>query len=662
MVAGLIGMVQSPLGLRAQDAQVIASAPGPAAPGPADAQSADDQDPPSRVARVNYVEGAVSFQPGSENENDWVSAEPNRPLVTGDNLWADENSRAEVHIGSTALRLGPQTGMTLLELSDRVSQIRLAQGSLIVRVRHVDREDSYEIDTPNLALVVMQPGDYRIDVDPDGKRTDVTVWRGRCEVTGGGNSYTLAANQRSTFTSTGNDHMDHDAGDVPGDDGFDRWALDRDQSEENSDAASYVSPEMTGYEDLNQYGDWSYVADYGEVWYPRALAEGWAPYRFGHWIWVGPWGWTWMAEEPWGFAPFHYGRWAQGAKGWMWVPGPSAVRPVYAPAMVAWLGGAPGFRFSAGLGVGWFPLGPGEVFVPGYRTSRAYLNRVNITNATVNVAKVTSVYQTVVNRNANSIPYANRNMNGGVTVVSRETFMSARPVARNVVSLSAKELAAVPVSNTVAVEPEKSSVLGTGRPVANRPPAAVMTRPVVALRTPVVMPRSFEQRPAQAGSEVNQPSSSSRALSVQPSVQQSLVRQELPGRPVPLPVTRQPKTDEAFRAFAPSGGGDKPKPLPRVWEEQGTPEPEQSSQSRAENRSAQSSNPRSPQAAQQRSAEQRVPQTARPAAPVQRNQQPPREPEEKPSSWAQKPASAQPKQLTSSSSSSSSHAASAPKK
>ena len=55
---------------------------------------------------LNFMEGSVSFQPGGEN--DWVAAELNRPLVTGDNLWADEDSRAELHIGSTALRLGPQ--------------------------------------------------------------------------------------------------------------------------------------------------------------------------------------------------------------------------------------------------------------------------------------------------------------------------------------------------------------------------------------------------------------------------------------------------------------------------------------------------------------------------------------------------------------------------
>jgi hypothetical protein len=635
MMAGLAFMLHSPLGV-AQDAQMAQDTQGPQ-----DAQGADDQDPPSRVARLNYMEGQVSFQPGGEN--DWVTAVQNRPLVTGDNLWADENSRAEVHIGSTALRLGSKTGITLLEVSDRAVQIRLAQGSLIVKVRHVDDEDSYEIDTPNVAFTVMQPGDYRMDVDPDGNRTEVTVWRGRGEVTGGGNSYTAVANQHATFTGT--DHLDYDLGQVQGDDGFDTWALERDQVEERSDSANYVSREMTGYEDLDEYGDWSYVAGYGTCWRPRALVVGWAPYRFGHWIWVGPWGWTWVEDEPWGFAPFHYGRWAFAGTGWVWVPGPSVVRPVYAPALVAWVGGAPGFHFSVGVGVGWFPLAPGEVFIPGYRVSRSYVNNVNITNTSVNIVRVTNVYNTVIiNRNVNNVTYVNRNVNGGVTVVSHDTFVNARAVARNVVTVPARELAAAPVSHMVGVEPARGSVLGAGRPVANRPPMAVTSRPVVALRTPAPMPRSFDQRQAQAGGHLSG---------------QSLVRQEPPGRPVPAQGTRQSQpsqqSPDGFRSFGqPNRGNNQAKPQPRVWEAQGTPEPEKSTPPQPENRNVQTaperSNPqpsgnfRQPQQTERQPASQWSHPLAKPVAPVQeRNEQQQKEQEQKFSSWQQqRPASPPP--------------------
>ncbi|MGA9808631.1 MAG: DUF6600 domain-containing protein [Candidatus Sulfotelmatobacter sp.] len=613
IVAGLAVMLQAPLGAKAQDAQVAPDSQAAQAPqGPQDSQDANAQDPSGRVARLNYMEGSVSFQPGGEN--DWVDAVLNRPLVTGDNLWADEDSRAEVHIGSTALRLGAKTGITLLEVSDRAAQIRLAQGSLIVKIRHVDDEDSYEIDTPNVAFTVMQPGDYRVDVDVDGNRTEVTVWRGRGEVTGGGSSYTVVANQHATFT--GSDHLDYELGQVPAEDGFDTWASNRDQVEDQSDSANYVSREMTGYEDLDEYGDWSYVAGYGTCWRPRVLVAGWAPYHFGHWAWVGPWGWTWVEDEPWGFAPFHYGRWAFASGGWLWVPGPSVVRPVYAPALVAWVGGGPGLNFSFGFGagVGWFPLAPGEVFLPGYRVSRVYVNNVNFTNTRVDIARVTNAYNTVVlNRSTtvNNIAYANRNVNGGVTVVSRDTFVNARPVARNVVSVPARELAAAPVAHTVAFEPVRSSVLGAGRPVANRPPAAVTSRPVVALRTPAPMPRSFDQRQALSGGHLNQQSS-------------SLVRQEAPGKPVPAaPVTRQPLADDGFRSFGqPSGGTNQTKTPPRVWEAQGTPEPE-STQAQSENRSVQP-------------AQQWSHPLAKPVAPVQQgNVQQQRDQEQKFSTWQQ---------------------------
>jgi FecR protein len=621
IAACLAFMLHAPVGVKAQDAQAVQypqSAPDAQNPPSQNAQDANTPDPPGRVARLNYMDGSVSFQPGGEN--DWVTAVLNRPLVTGDNLWADEDSRAEVHIGSTALRLGAKTGITLLDVSDRAAQIRLAQGSLIVKVRHVDDEDSYEIDTPNVAFVIAQPGDYRMDVDSDGNRTEVTVWRGRGEVTGGGSSYTVVANQYATFTGT--DHLDYDLGQIPGKDGFDTWALDRDQREDQSDSANYVSREMTGYEDLDEYGDWSYVADYGTCWRPRVLVAGWAPYRFGHWSWVGPWGWTWVEDEPWGFAPFHYGRWAFAGTGWLWVPGPSVVRPVYAPALVAWVGGGPGFNFSFsfGAGVGWFPLAPGEVFIPGYRVSRVYVNNVNFTNTRVNLTRVTNVYNTVVidrSTRVNNIAYANRNVNGGVTVVSRDTFVNARPVARSVVSVPARELAAAPVSERVEVEPGRTSVLGAGRPVTNQPPAAVTSRPVVALRTPAPMPHSLDQRQAQADGHLNQQSS-------------PLVRQEAAGRPVAMnpqtrptqsPTQSSTKSDDGFRSFGPpSGGSSQAKPQARLWEAQGTPEAEKNANAQPENRSTQP-------------VQQWSHPLAKPVAPVRQGNE--REQEQKFSTWQQ---------------------------
>jgi len=499
------------------------------------------QDPPARVGRLDYSQGSVSFRPAGED--DWVAAVPNRPMVSGDDLWADENSRAEVHVGSTALRLGPKTGITFLALDDRTTQIRLAQGSLIVRVRHVDDDDAYEVDTPNLAFTLLQPGEYRIDVSEDGSHTNTTVWHGRGRVNGGGFTYTVVAGQSASFTGD-EQHLDYDLGQVPATDDFDSWAFNRDDSEDHADSANYVSREMTGYEDLDEYGDWSYVAGYGPCWRPRAVVVGWAPYRYGHWVYVGPWGWTWVEDEPWGFAPFHYGRWAFVHNGWFWVPGPVVVRPVWAPAMVAFVGGGPGFHFSAGVGVGWFPLAPGEVYVPGYHVSRAYVNNVNITNTTVNVTHVTNVYNTViVNRSAtiNNVTYVNQRVSNAVTVVNHDTFVNARPVARNVMRVDEKEIASAPVSRAVVAEPVRGSVIGAGRPVSVRPPATVISRTVVAVRTPPAPPRPIEQRQAQAGGHLNE---------------QVLVRPVGPTGPAqmnPAPQSeRMPANQQGFRPFGQS--------------------------------------------------------------------------------------------------------------
>jgi hypothetical protein len=220
--------------------------------------------------------------------------------------------------------------------------LRLAQGSVLWNVRHLDDDDSVEIDTPNLSFQVQHNGEYRINVDPDGRATIIDVFHGRGQALGGGNNYTVVANQQAIFrggSDEDNQPLSYDIQSLPRDDDFDRWAWDRDRREDRSESASYVSREMTGYEDLDQYGRWSYDSTYGHVWIPTAVDSGWAPYRAGHWAFVAPWGWTWVDDAPWGFAPFHYGRWCRVRETWAWIPGPVVVRPVYAPALVAFVGG-----------------------------------------------------------------------------------------------------------------------------------------------------------------------------------------------------------------------------------------------------------------------------------------------------------------------------------
>ena len=169
-----------------------------------------DDDPPGRVARLNFIQGTISFQPGGES--DWVQANPNRPLTTGDNLWADRDSRGELHIGSTSIRIGSETGITFLNLDDRTIQIQLAQGSLNVNVRRLEGGDDFEIDTPNLAFTLQRPGNYRVDVDPNGNATAITVRSGEGEATGAGNDYHLDSGEAANFTGT--DTLNYDGGEA----------------------------------------------------------------------------------------------------------------------------------------------------------------------------------------------------------------------------------------------------------------------------------------------------------------------------------------------------------------------------------------------------------------------------------------------------------------
>lgn len=510
-----------------------------------------DDDPPARVARLNLVQGSVSFQPAGGGDNDWTNAAVNRPMSTGDRVWADQDGRAELHVGSTAVRIDHNTGISFLTLTDRLVQLQLSAGSVIIRLRKLDSTDAVEVDAPNLAFSLLRPGDYRLDADPDKNVTTVSVIQGEGEVTGGGRSWQIIADQRATFTGT--DDLQYDLADVhavqPSE--FDTWSGMRDQQEDRALATSarYVPPDLTGTEDLGAYGAWRTDPVYGAVWVPAGVAVGWAPYRFGHWVWMAPWGWTWVEDEPWGFAPFHYGRWVFVGGAWGWVPGPVAARPVYAPALVAWVGGAPGFSFSVsfgvGGGIGWFPLGPHEVFVPAYRVSDEYVTRVNVTNTVVERTTVINVYH----NNVTNITYANQHVNGGVTVVSHDTFVNARPVGRNVVAVPDRELAAAPVSRTFETAPVHSSLVGEGRPATARPPAAILNRTVVTARTPAAAPARFGEQPGARGSAVGSQGTNppaARAMQPAPSSQPNY-------RPAPRTLEEQGAPQGARNV--PTGGG-----------------------------------------------------------------------------------------------------------
>jgi hypothetical protein len=419
---------------------------------------------------------------------------PARPLTTGDNLWVDKDSLGEVHVGSLAIRMASETGISFLNLDDRTVQIQLAQGTIEVHLRRYEPGNAVEIDTPNLAFTLTAGGEYRIETDPNGDSTLIIVREGAGQVTGGGESYDLGPGQQYTFGGT--DELSYDAQPAAGFDDFESWCQQRAQRENRSVSAQYVSRDIDGYYDLDDYGDWQVVPEYGRIWVPRGVAAGWAPYHFGHWVWIAPWGWTWIGDEPWGFAPFHYGRWAFVGGYWGWVPGPLVVRPVYAPALVGFVGGS-GFGVTVGFGgvtgVGWFPLGPRDIWVPGYRASPRYVQNVNVTNTrVVTVTQVTNVYNNyTVNRTVNVNEYTYAKNVSAVTVVDRETFVNARPVSKATIRVTPEQFESARVVENAPLAPTRNSyVASTAKPVpaSQRPAKSFTDRKVVAKLPPPIPP------------------------------------------------------------------------------------------------------------------------------------------------------------------------------
>jgi len=439
-----------------------------------------DDDPPDRVARVSFLSGSVSFQPAGDDQ--WAEASLNRPLGTGDKVYTDKDSRVELEIGAADIRLDQSSTFNLLNLDDNAAQIELTEGTVNLHVRRVGAGQSYEVDTPTLAFVVNQPGNYRIDIAPQGDSTMVTVFDGNGDVYGENNaSYSVRAGNTYRFNDSA--LHDYEVLDLPRGDDFDQWCSTRNQRYERSPSRQYVSEDMIGYADLDDSGSWSTAPEYGNVWYPNTVEADWAPYRSGHWSWIDPWGWTWVDSAPWGFAPFHYGRWAYVGNRWGWCPGAYRGRSIYAPALVAFVGGV-GISVGGGGPVGWFPLGPREAYVPWYRSSRNYFTNVNVRNTTfVNNTYITNVYNNYSRgRPITGVNYAYRN---NMTAVPRDAFVGARPVNAARVQINDRELRNAQVVSRVGIAPTQASFAGNAvRGGRATPTAAVMDRRVIARTAP----------------------------------------------------------------------------------------------------------------------------------------------------------------------------------
>lgn len=335
-------------------------------------------DPPGRIGRVAWLSrpGGLTLDNPSSGES--FRAPLNQPLTSGDVVRTDANARAEIQIGSMTLRLDENTSLELSRIDDDRVSVFLRNGRSIARLASPESAREFELNTLNGRFTSDDRGIFRVETDDNGSAA--TAYDGALHFTSYDTDVDIRAGKRANIWYAGQTHYRLT---TPVSDDFMRWSAARDQRPPTSASSRYVSPEMTGAEDLDAYGDWSDTTDYGPLWTPRAVAIDWAPYRTGHWAWVAPWGWSWVGHEPWGFAPFHYGRWVHYRGRWGWVPGERIARPVYAPAMVAW-SSAPGVSVSVTFGraptTGWFPLAPREVYVPYYRGSPDYIRRVNRTH------------------------------------------------------------------------------------------------------------------------------------------------------------------------------------------------------------------------------------------------------------------------------------------
>jgi hypothetical protein len=432
-------------------------------------------EPPARVGRLAFTNGPVSFH--DEQQSGWTPAVVNTPLTSGDAIWTEPNARSEVSLAGTRIRLSGATELDMLALADTETRLQLPQGRIDVKSTAMATKQPYQIVTPRGTVSLLQQGDYYVEAGSTEDPTRLGVRSGAAQI------QSLSGEVLAVRPG--------EIGEVAGDAGMPQlrtiqaappplaasWA-DRDRRIVYEQPPQYLSTDVTGYEDLNAYGSWVTDAGYGEVWVPRAVPAGWQPYRTGHWAYVQPWGWTWIDDQPWGFAPYHYGRWANSRGRWIWVPPQREARPVYAPALVAFVGGielASALANRSSAPVGWFPLGPREAYVPPYTTNREYYQRINRA-ARIDDRVLDERWERAQRREA-IIPGQTTLMNQRfATVVPTAAFVGSQPVMRSALRVAPNQIAAAPVA-PVAAPPAPTVSIANAAVQPARTPAPSTTAP-----------------------------------------------------------------------------------------------------------------------------------------------------------------------------------------
>lgn len=426
-------------------------------------------DPPGRVGRVTDAQGQSWFFDSDGGE--WVTLQRNRPLTTGARIAVDPDARLELRIGSTAVRLAGGSDLEVARLDDERIDLTLIDGSAAVRVRSPEVAREVALTTALGRYGLQGPGYFR--VDRRGDRDVATAWLGELRFEADDSALDLPAGRSAEFWREAG--VTHYAWSEPAHDAFADWAARADRNDDSAALPPYVSPEMTGAEDLDRYGTWETTADYGPLWIPTTVVAGWAPYRFGHWVWAQPWGWNWVDDAPWGFAPFHYGRWVHYGGRWCWAPGQRVAHPVYAPALVAWVGNATPGRGPRPY-VGWVPLAPREPYYPHYRHGGSYWGAVN--------AGQMRMFAPGTPHRPPTTPswYVNQGVAGAVSIVPGRELVPRRPVAPVVARVDAG------IRHRFATQPTRTLVPppGVARPIAV--PGAAIPRPPGRSPAPANMP------------------------------------------------------------------------------------------------------------------------------------------------------------------------------
>jgi hypothetical protein len=533
---------------------------------------------PGRVGRVVQVDGGASVY--DREQDRWVEALRNSALTAGDRLSTERGSRLQIAIGSTELRLAAESELIVDRLDDERMVLVLQQGSVAVRVRNVEVARELEVQVGPARARAAATGHFRFD--RVGNTSRMTAWRGQLDVDTGDQRLSLATGRSVELYREWRDGTAVTWGPVA-QDAFSDWVARDEQSDDRFVGNRYVSPEMTGADELDRYGRWDRHPELGWVWLPLQIGVDWAPFRHGRWTWHARWGWTWLDDAPWGFATSHYGRWAHWGGRWVWAPGAYVSRPVFAPALVGWVGGSsPGFGVSVSISsappVGWFPLSPYDPYVPSFRHPPRYYDRVNLPHRRPGVPPQVPT---------GPISYGNNGVPNAVTVVPAAVMQQRQPVAPAVLREremrrsterdlpSAGRVVAVPGGAVPVVPasplPERMSPLPVPITVAPgavqapaRPPVSAM--PQVVMPQVVPAPAVVTPPPERPQMHVPRPEQLERAR------QASREISPPPALPVPAPAARPPMAPVAA-PMAPVAAPMAPvrieQPAPRMR----TPEP-----------------------------------------------------------------------------------------